>query len=186
MTPFEWIMAISAIIGVLGTASAAFSEEDITDRKAVENIGAEAPEGGGGIATPPTPNPADALQAELANIVGQPGLTPPGAPTSNFMQGQAAPTPVEAPKTETPAGTGKDVEAPTGAGDIGNILAASAQAMAALDGMFNPDPIVLEGRTAPAAGANAPGGPVGQFGSPFGGGQQANIGQLLAALPGIR
>lgn len=104
----------------------------------------------------------------------------------------AKPAQAAAPALPGPTGTAKDgaktpttVENPPPGPDIGSILAAIPDALAAVDMLFGAG--AQDQRTqraAPVAGM-AGGGLVGQFATPFGGGQN-NIGALLAQLPGLR
>lgn len=112
------------------------------------------------------------IQAALSSASG----------TQRASQVQASTPGLEAPggeENKAKEATDKQPEQP----EIGDILAAIPDAMAALDLLFSQPQNQRSTRPAPVAGA--PGGQVvGQFARPLGQ-PQLNIGQLLAALPRI-
>ena len=118
----------------------------------------------------PTADQAAAAGAQAGQATQQAAkvkTTPPNVPTSAT--------------TETPEA--KEVEAPSDELKTGEVLAAIPAALQAVDMLFNQQNTLTQ-RPAPAAGF-AGGQVVGQFAQPYGG-TGNSIGQLLAALPGIR
>ncbi|KKN64453.1 hypothetical protein LCGC14_0491410 [marine sediment metagenome] len=172
MSPFEWAMMIMA---ALSTASALTSSTDIEEQ------------------TPALPGGAS--PADIKPIMGAGGMggipnLPANVPTLEgpVKATAAAATTVPQPKVTTPPQLEGPPESRAGkpeeTGGIGQILAALPQALVAAAPLLGlgPQPIPTQ-RPAPVAGGQ-PGKPVGQFAQPFG--QQTDIAQLLAALPGIR
>lgn len=173
MDPYSWAYLIMTAIS---TAAALQPGPDVDTERPAPPGGAAptdiqpifGPGGAGGIPNLPSEipdisGPTQAAATAAASIPQAQVTTPPelvGPPESR-----------KGPK-ETPDG------------DVGKVLAALPEAIAAVAPLLGlgPQPIPTQ-RPAPAVGGQ-PGSPVGQFAQPFG--QQLDIGRLLAALPGIR
>ena len=169
MSPFEWAMII---MSALSTANALKGPGDVEQQ------------------TPALPGGAD--PSDIKPIIGAGGLggipnLPANVPTLEGPVKATAAAATATPKTEvTPPPKvpvpGKEKEPETS--EIGQLLAALPKAIVAAAPLLGlGDRPIPTQRPAPVAGGQ-PGKPVGQFAQPFG--QQLDIAQLLAALPGIR
>ena len=169
MSPFEWAMII---MSALSTANALKGPGDVKQ---------ETP------ALPGGASPSDIQPIMgVGGIGGIPNL-PANVPTLEGPVKATAAAATATPKTkvtpppEVPV-PGKEKE-PEGS-EIGKLLAALPEAIVAAAPLLGlGDRPIPTQRPAPVAGGQ-PGKPVGQFAQPFG--QQLDIAQLLAALPGIR
>ena len=185
MTPFEWSMLI---LSALGTASSMTAGQDVETEAP-----APTPQAGGFDPAEFMKAMRDQPQSPLASVADIPTLAgPAGAAT------QAAatipktkitpPTPLPGTEVAKAATQGKvEIPAPVPPQepppDIGAILAAIPDALAAAAPLLGlNDQAVSTQRAAPIAGGGG-GGLVGRFARGPGG---IDIGQLLAALPGIR
>lgn len=174
MTPFEWGMLI---LSSLSTANALAGTDVEVETPALP---------GGGETTnvaplPPT-NKVPGLPEDIPDLTG---------PTKELAKIKPLPPQIEQPpKLSGPprsrAGAASKVEAPAEPPDIGKILAAIGPALEAVVPLLGlNDQRIPEKRPAPISGSGSGGGLVPQFAQTFGN-QKIDIGQLLAALPGIR
>ncbi len=183
MDPYSWAMLI---MGAISTAASLTSGVDVeTEVPALPGGGSPDIQPIIGGATPPKlpPNVPDlAGPAAAAQKAG-------AGPKLEVTPGPTIPTPAQpVPTSPELPNQGPTAKIPTTGApanpEIGQVLAAIPDALAAVAPLLGlgPQPI---GRqiTAPVAGGQ-PGGLVGQFNTNFGSGQN-DIGQLLAALPGI-
>jgi hypothetical protein len=179
MTPFEWGLLI---LSAIGTASAATSGVDVDEETAALPGGAaieiEKP------LTPPTP--ALAAVADLPTLAGPTAVATKAAaqvPQAKVTTPPQIPGPVA--KAATPVLTGPTAPTPPlkPPPGIGQILAAVPEALSAIAPLLGlTDQNIATQRPAPISGGSG-GGLVGRFAQQAGG---VDIGQLLAALPGIR
>lgn len=186
-----WVAAIQAVAAVIGAVSAATADGGSVDKENTPQPGGVSGDPGTGPLNTSTAG-GDPLQGILAQLGGMPDLSN----VATTAQGPAAATNQASQVTPTDPG----LQAPGGGGDteggdpsadieggdnIQNILAAIPAAIAAAGDLLGTSGQQgITQRPAPVAGGRG-GGLVGQFAQQPGG-QQLNIGQLLAQLPGIR
>lgn len=190
LSAVQVIQAIAAIIGAGAAVKSATNETNISEENTGQPGGPTF--GGAGPFNTPTPGVGD-IGALLASIGGggatldQPVANAAAAGTATNQAAQVAPSDpgLSAPGGDAGKDTSKEVTPPAGTEtDIGQILAAIPQALLAAGSLLGiNDTNTITQRPAPIAGGGG-GGLVGQFNRPIG--QQPDIGQLLAALPGLR
>lgn len=181
------IQAIAAIIGAAASAKAATTTSTSRTEQPGQPVGQVTSQ----------PSVFNQGQDDLMSILGDLTQVPSlneiiqNAQASAAATNQAASTPPAQPNVPTPdgdggggGGDGDTGEADITGAEIGEILAAIPAALAATGDLLGVSDVnEITQRPAPVAGGQG-GGLVGQFARPFG--QNPNIGQLLAALPGIR
>lgn len=182
----DWLQALAYIMEIAMAGNSLMSE-NTTQTETPAQAGGQAPASPGPFAQP------DQLNQTLAGLMGGGPMVPTvdqatqaaaqaGRATQQASQMKPVDTKVPTGK-EQKTGESKEVSDGNTPPTTGEILAAIPQALAAVDMLFNQQAQATQ-RPAPIAGA--PGGQVvGQFAQPYGG-PGNNIGQLLAALPGIR
>lgn len=165
-----WIMALSSL---LGTGAALTGGQDVENQTPAQPTGGQGPG--------PSPFAPDALTSEFAVLEQLANLDPAvlqAAQAANQTQQATAPV---APPPEVPAPSPTDTPTDTSIGELLLSTPAAINATAQLLGLN--DTFTRSQRPAPVAGGGG-GRPIPQFGAPLG--RQSSIGQLLAALPGIR
>jgi len=188
------VQAIAAIIGAAASAKAATNETNMSEENTAQPGGATF--GGAGPFNTQEQAPSD-IGSILASITGGQGGQ--GISLDNIASSaqaaaagtqQAAQVAPSDPGLDAPAGDGAtpdpsaEITDPKAGQDIGQILAAIPQALVAAGSLLGVNDVdTVTSRPAPVAGGGG-GGLVGQFNRPLG--QGSDIGQLLAALPGLR
>jgi hypothetical protein len=188
MTGFEWAMLISAIIG---TGSALTSGVDVDEETPAQ------PTGGQDFDPSELIKQLSSQQGPLGSVADLPTLAGPTeaattAATKTPQTKVTPPPPVPGPpggeavaKAATPKLTGPTapIPPPQAPPDVGQVLAAIPDALQAIAPLLGLTDQRVGGTTAAPVAGGAPGGLVGRFAQQ---GAGIDIGQLLAALPGIR